>query len=77
MNKERLYALETCLFRRNGDGEWEPGIMLNDGHVGILDQYGSFVDECWEVKRVPGINLVLDVFLSEEYCNRFVTSRTK
>ena len=46
MTKERLYLIETCAFRRTSDSEWEIGLALNDGHLGIFDQYGCLLDSC-------------------------------
>lgn len=77
MNKERLYLIETCAFRRSSDSVWEMGLALNEGHLGIIDEYGCLVLSCWEYRAVPGLSLVIDTYMSDQYLERFGFTRRR
>lgn len=44
---EKIYRIESCSFKRLEDNEYEPGLLLNEGELGILDAFGKIVGECW------------------------------
>jgi len=50
MKRIKLDRIELCVFKRHPDSKFEKGILLNEGTLGILDQYGMIVDNpyYWE-----------------------------
>jgi len=52
--KQKLYRLETCRFNRGERGEYESGILLNEGELGILDLNGEIVPEVWNWEHEEG-----------------------
>jgi len=51
------------MFKRKKGSEWEPGLLLNEGRLGILDRYGKLVDGCWDAKKTFGLCLDLSHLL--------------
>jgi hypothetical protein len=50
-SKDPIYRIETCKFQREENGEWEPGILINEGTKGILDKNGQTVPEVWDYRQ--------------------------
>ena len=49
---KKLYRIETCEFQRvNSDSEWERGLLLNEGDLGVLDKYGRITTDIWTWRR--------------------------
>jgi len=69
---ETLYQIGTCVFKRTEDGVWEPGLLLNEGSIGILDRHGQHVPKVHDFKRVSGVNLVVYPFFADDYVNHYV-----
>lgn len=47
---ETLNRLELCVFQREKKGQFEPGILLNEGSLGIIDKKGNQVGEVWDYR---------------------------
>lgn len=43
--------IETCEFKREKDSPWEPGLLFNEGDIGIMDTSGKFVPKVWTWER--------------------------
>ncbi len=52
--EEVLGKVALCIFQRKSDSEWEPGLLLNNGALGILDTAGNKVVQVpWDFKECP------------------------
>lgn len=51
---EKLNRIETCEFRRTARSNFEKGILLNEGTLGLLDIYGKKVEECYAYRSSSG-----------------------
>lgn len=49
---EPLWRIETCEFKREEHSEYEIGLLLNEGALGILDRFGQLVPRVWTWKRL-------------------------
>ncbi len=54
MNEKKIYRIETCKFQRQKDGEWENGIMINEGEA-IFDSDGKIPTNVWDGRRWSGL----------------------
>lgn len=56
---KKLYRIETCQFKRTKNAEWENGLLLNEGDLGILDEYGKLPTdvEDWRVNSEFVLNI--------------------
>ena len=43
----------------------EKGLLLNEGELGIIDQYGKPVPDIWDITRYPQFSLNIDWFKEE------------
>jgi len=50
---EVLGKVALCIFQRKSDDCWEPGLLLNNGALGILDTAGNKVIQLWDFKECP------------------------
>lgn len=57
MNKQKLYMMTLVRFKREEKSDWEMGILLNEGSLGIIDQYGEKVGTCWDYANMNSFNL--------------------
>lgn len=48
---EANLRIESVVFKRTENSEWEVGIIINEGTGLLLDYAGKPVDECWNWKR--------------------------
>lgn len=67
-----LHIMYAVLFQRDKDSDFEPGILLNDGELGILDENGNKVSECWDYRTIPStLSLNLESMFTElrSLCN--------
>lgn len=62
-NFEKLSTLSLCNFKRKEKGIWERGILINEGRIGIMDQKGMFVLDCWDWRAINGFYLNVEGFL--------------
>lgn len=52
--EEVLSKVALCVFQRKSDSEWEPGLLFNDGTLGILDSSGNkLAENPWDYKECP------------------------
>ena len=51
--EEVLGKVALCIFQRKSGDWWEPGLLLNDGALGILDATGNKVVQLWDFKECP------------------------
>ena len=49
--KLMLYRIDACIFKRTQESWWVPGLLLNEGDLGIIDCYGTLLDEVWTWRR--------------------------
>ena len=49
---EKIQRIEACVFQRDEGGDWEKGILLNEGRLGIIDARGKKIKDawCWEIR---------------------------
>jgi len=47
----KLYRIEICRFQREENSDWEIGLLLNEGDLGILARDGSIPSEVWTWER--------------------------
>jgi len=66
MGKEKLWRIETCSFKRNKDSEYERGLLLNEGDLGVIDMYGKPVKEVYHWRRISDFALFVGLLLDEK-----------
>lgn len=70
---EKIYRIETCKFQREKDSEWEPGILFNEGDMGIHDAQNQKPDQVWDFKQTPGFCLdISDLDYWMPYINNWI-----
>lgn len=53
--------VKSVAFQRIKGGEWETGIMLNQGYIGIIDSNGElFTEKPWDYRERPGLEVDLE-----------------
>ena len=50
---ETLNRLQLCVFQREENGQHEPGLLLNEGSLGIIDKKGKQVEKVWDYRIRP------------------------
>jgi len=62
-----LYKMEVCRFQRVENGEWEVGILFNEGSGIILDRFGEKPEEVYDYKSsLISVSIPVDLFLAQE-----------
>jgi len=62
-----LYKMEVCRFKRVENGEWEVGILFNEGSGIILDRFGEKPEEVYDYKSgLISVSIPVDLFLAQE-----------
>jgi len=64
--QETIYEICACRFKRSESGEWEPGIALNGGSMGVIDRHGNEVEEVWEIDRTGDFILNMEWFFTDK-----------
>lgn len=59
--KETICRIETCEFQRVADGEFEVGLLLNEGSMGIIDKFGKQTGQVWNWHRLSVFALNIDL----------------
>ena len=59
--KPTIHRIETSYFRRKEHEEYEIGLLLNEGDLGILDQFGKLVGDCWTWERDSSFAIDIDL----------------
>ena len=66
--KETIWQIETCEFQRSSESDWEIGLLLNEGTLGIIDKFGKQTGMVWNWRRISAFVLSTDLAkLEKEY----------
>lgn len=64
---EKLYKMEMCRFQREENGEWEVGLLFNDGSGIIIDEFGKSPEHVHDYKRgILHVSIPIDIFFNQE-----------
>lgn len=61
---EVLNLIDIVQFQRQQDDPWEKGLRLNDGNLGIIDQHGVFINECWDYIKTADLSIDVSSFFA-------------
>ena len=62
-----LYKMEVCRFQRVENGDWEAGILFNEGSGIILDRFGEKPEEVYDYKSgLVRFSIPVDLFQIQE-----------
>lgn len=62
-----LYKMETCRFKREENGEWEVGLLFNEGSGIILDKFGEKAEQVYDYNSgLTEVSIPVDLFLIQE-----------
>ena len=62
---EKIQRVETCVFQRDGGGDWEKGLLLNEGKLGIIDSKGNKVETIHNFETRSAFAAELKYFVEE------------
>ena len=64
---DELVSIQTCVFQMMDDSEWEPGLALNEGQLGVIDRWGRRFTNFHDVRVMSGLSIVVSPYLAGEY----------
>ena len=60
--KNPIYRIESCMFKRKKDSVNEPGLLLNEGDIGVLDKNGILLPKVWNLHTVSELVITTEFF---------------
>lgn len=64
-----IHRIELCEFQRKEDDDFEVGLLLNEGELGIIDMNGKQTGDVWTWNRCRSFELSIGPIIKEEQGN--------